>query len=464
MRTALLIVWIDTHFVELSRIARALKASGKYKPIIWFSASYPALLRDVETCHSERWEFSLSVSPSTAYSEAYVLLKRLIRYFPRKLTFLIYFLPSFYKCQMLIRGLAKKISLLIQGYRPDLLIVCEENVGYASHIPIRICHSHHIPTVIVPYTIANATEAAEAYYDSFEYQIRGNFVNQLTAKKYPHWVYEHRGRKLLRLPAAMIIPIERSRFAPLQPWRINSEETTFIAVENEHMLEYYKNENLSEERLIVTGALYDDVLADSTERSKEMRDKLNKELGLQDGLPLLLCGLPPSQFPRDCEFSEYKSLLLFWMETLSQVKDWNVIVRPHPRLTEKEIDQLKRFGPKISNWDTASLIPLCDLYVASVSATIRWAIACSKPVLNYDVYQMNYDDYKDAGGVLTVFSKTEFKDTIIRLTSEQTYYEDIAAIQLQEMTKWGRLDGKSSQRMLQLFDDVISGRIRRIEK
>ncbi len=34
-----------------------------------------------------------------------------------------------------------------------------------------------------------------------------------------------------------------------------------------------------------------------------------------------------------------------------------------------------------------SLVPLCSLYVASVSATIRWAIACGKPVVNYDVYR-----------------------------------------------------------------------------
>lgn len=465
MKTALLIVSIDTHFVELSRVARLLKASEKYKPIIWFSSWYPAVFRDMQVCGSEGWEFASSISLfSPDQTSIFALLKRLTLNFSRKLYFLLFFIAGLFKYRRMINALHEKTNYLIHQYNPDLLVVCEENVGYATHIPIRISRARNIPTVVIPYTIANATEPAEFFYNSVEHKISGSIINQLVAKKYPHWVYEHRGRKLLRLPAATIIPMEQSGYSPAHPWKINSEETTFIAVENERMLEYYRNEGLPEERLILSGALYDDVLAESARRSDEMRNRLIVELGLNAELPLLLCALPPSQFPRDCEFAEYGSLVSFWMETLSQVKGWNVIVRPHPRLTEEEIDQLKPFGVKISNWDTASLIPLCDLYVASVSATIRWAIACGKPVVNYDVYQMNYDDYKNVDGVINLFSKSDFRDTINRLTSDRGYHEKISALQQKEMSRWGRLDGKSSERIMQLFDDVISGKIRRNEK
>lgn len=465
MRTALLVVSIDSHFVELSRSARALKASGRYKPVLWFLSSYPTILRDVEICRSEGWEFHLSVSPfRTKYGTVSSFLKRLLYIIQPKLAFLLFFVSAFIKNTRMIKTLVNGTSSLIWQLKPVLLIVCEENVGYATHIPIRVCQESRIPTVVVPYTIANATEAAEAVYTSFEHQIAGNYINQQVARKYPHWVFEYHGRKLLRLPASTIIPYERSEYSPRHPWAINSEESAFIAVENEHMLDYYRNEKLPEARLILTGALYDDVLAESTQRSDEMRGKLIAELGLRDGLPLLLCALPPNQFPRDCEFSEYAALVEFWMEALSQVNGWNVVVRLHPRLTEEEIDHLKRFGVKISKWDTASLIPLCDLYVASVSATIRWAIACGKPVVNYDVYQMHYGDFGNVDGVLTVFSKGEFKDTVNRLISDRVYYEKISTIQRYETAKWGRLDGKSSERMLQLFDDVISGKIRRSEK
>jgi hypothetical protein len=142
------------------------------------------------------------------------------------------------------------------------------------------------------------------------------------------------------------------------------------------------------------------------------------------------------------------------------VEGWNVVLRPHPRLTDEEIGHLENFGVKVSRWDTATLVPLCDLFVASVSATIRWAIACGKPVVNYDVYQMHYEDYKNVDGVLTVFSKKDFSQSITRLTSDAAYYQQVSKLQKKEMSKWGRLDGKSSERMLKLFDDVISGKIK----
>ena len=83
--------------------------------------------------------------------------------------------------------------------------------------------------------------------------------------------------------------------------------------------------------------------------------------------------------------------------------------------------------------------------------------------MNYDVYQMKYADYKDVGGVLTVFSKDDFKNALNRFTTDREYYETMANNQRREMSKWGRLDGKSSERMLNLFDDVIAGKTGRVE-
>jgi glycosyltransferase involved in cell wall biosynthesis len=144
------------------------------------------------------------------------------------------------------------------------------------------------------------------------------------------------------------------------------------------------------------------------------------------------------------------------MQSLSALQAWNVLVRPHPRLTKTETDALRRFGCTITLKDTATLVPKCDLYVTSVSATIRWAIACGKPVVNYDVYQYGYQEYSDAGGVLTLDNKKDFTDTLKRLTADQVYYERIAAAQREASSHWGQLDGNSSKRLMEFFENVIS--------
>ena len=45
------------------------------------------------------------------------------------------------------------------------------------------------------------------------------------------------------------------------------------------------------------------------------------------------------------------------------------------------------------NLQCASLVAISDMYVASVSSTIRWAILAGIPVINYDVYQYGYEDF-----------------------------------------------------------------------
>jgi hypothetical protein len=344
----------------------------------------------------------------------------------------------------------------------ELLIACEDNIEYSSHILIRVADARKIPTVIVPFTITNATEAAEFYFNCPENIVSSNFINRLVARIFPHWVYTHRDRKLLRLPVERILVLEMSGLAPARPWMLNSGTDRRVAVESQRMLQHYLEEGLSAEQLVVTGALSDDVLFDAVCAADKKRKKLFDDLDLQQGRPLLLCSFPPNQFPRECGFASYEALVSFWMESLSRLERWNVVIRPHPRMRDHEINIVRSFGIPVTALDTASLVPLCNLYLASVSATIRWAIACGIPVINYDVYRMRYKDYTEVEGVLIVEEQQSLLQTLALLTNDKEYYERIEAAQKKEMHNWGMLDGKSGERMLQLFEQVAVKNIRRI--
>ncbi len=108
-------------------------------------------------------------------------------------------------------------------------------------------------------------------------------------------------------------------------------------------------------------------------------------------------------------------------------------------------------GFNITYDDTATLVPLCDLYVAAVSSTIRWAIACGKPVINYDVYQYDYKDYEGVEAVSLVNTREEFRDLLQELTTNRDRLAAMAATQQRESTRWGCLDGMSGQRILALL-------------
>lgn len=469
--SVLVIVYIDTHFVELSRLARTLKRAGNYEPILWFQYPYLAVERDIQFCESEGWEYILSfprsgsaTPPAGVNSKRSVLrqaLRKIIKSFTEKISIAKSIVGFSFEILGWIRHnkeLAAQTKSIIQKYKICLLIFAEDNVGYFTHIVSRTALRQGVSSVITPYTIANASEAAERFYSLSGYMVKANIKNRLVGKIFPHWVFNFKGQELLRLSAGLIVGLEISGFGFQRPWVLNSDSSSVIAVENEHMLEYYRNEGIQEEQLVVTGAIYDDVLTRATLNKISLRKELYHKLDLTEGQRLLLCALPPNQFPRECEFGDYASLVTNWMQTLASVQGWNVVVRPHPRQTQNDIAMLECFGVKVTTLDTASLVPLCDLYVASVSATIRWAIACGKPVINYDVYQMKYNDYSEVKGVLTVYKHEDFTSIMKRLTTDAVFFGDVQRVQQADSQFWGILDGRSSERILKLLDDIIAGK------
>jgi CDP-glycerol glycerophosphotransferase (TagB/SpsB family) len=140
------------------------------------------------------------------------------------------------------------------------------------------------------------------------------------------------------------------------------------------------------------------------------------------------------------------------LNNLALVKNFNVVIRLHPRMKIEDFMFVEDYGIKVAAWDTADLIPLCDIYVASVSATIRWAITCGKPVINYDVYRYRYQDFTQVKGVITIEEKYDFIKVLSRLTNDMDYYNEIATAQRQEAKYWSNLDGKSEERLLRLID------------
>ena len=106
--------------------------------------------------------------------------------------------------------------------------------------------------------------------------------------------------------------------------------------------------------------------------------------------------------------------------------------------------------------DTATLVPLCDLYVAAISATIRWAIACGKPVVNYDVFQYRFDDYDGVPGNILVNDIALLPAGAQRLAANPERLAALASAQSTVAQDWGRLDGESSRRMLALIDRLLT--------
>lgn len=293
----------------------------------------------------------------------------------------------------LMRKRAAVCDVVLKSRPWVALALCEDNVELDTGVWIAVAQKHGIRCIIVPYTISNTVEFAESYVGHAAYQVQFSPQNGLVAKLFPNWVLDYKARRFLRTSYAKIVAVEHLNLTPPNPWLLNSGDADAIAVESEAMHDYYKVAGIPADRMVTTGSLTDDVMAAVIAQAAPRRQHLLDQFGLAGDRPLLLCALPPDQNTYDrqgCEFENFDDLIGFWGDCLAGLEGWNVVVRPHPKTSPERVESLRRKGLAVSYDDTACMVPLCDLYVAAVSATIRWAIACGKPVVNYDVYQYGY--------------------------------------------------------------------------
>jgi len=260
-----------------------------------------------------------------------------------------------------------------------------------------------------------------------------------------------------------ILAYELVKMSPPNPWILHSGDLDAIAVEGEVMRSDAIMMGLRSDIVHATGIIQHDEMKWRVDNKENQRSNLYRQLNFSANKPLLLSALPPDflysvngkpQCP-NCDFKTYSELVEFWVTSIAQLSQFNIVITVHPSVNPENLKFIEKWGVRISQERTSDLMPLCDLFVASISATINWAIACGKPVINYDVYRYRYTDYVNASGVLTMEEKNEFLSTLFKLNDAE-FLSQLTDKQVKEAASWARLDGLAAERILALVYENVN--------
>ena len=441
-----------TYFSVLIDTAKYMKKNSSYKPILLFASHYPTVKNDIKICEREKIDYIFESS-----NLGYRIEKKS---FFNKMTNLIN--NNFFICSLgnnIIQykrefNLVKKIIIKT---KPSIIVLAGDNVGYNTSIFIKMGHKFNISSIILPSWMAGAREAAEAYYYDGRHNCK-RITNYIAGLFFPDWTYKHKGKRLIRWPAPILLTLKLFKLDPPVPWALNSGYADVIAAESKGMYKYMVEEGLTKSKIKLTGSLSNDALASCMQTS----DKEKRKFFLKNGFNLkqktILCALPPNMLyglgRQECEFKTYRDLVEFWMRSISNL-GYNVMVSLHPSTKYSDVSYLKKkYGVKIFTDPICKLIPHCDLFIASISATIQWAIACSKPVINFDVYHYRYTDYVGVSGVINVESGSDFIKELGKITKNDKYFQKLKEFQESNAQGWGMLDGKSGKRIIKIITNL----------
>ena len=458
----LFISHVDSYFSGFVDLIRLLQINGD-DPCVLFPASYPNLGLHIDVCRKENIRYSAAASPASTTKSESLLARIKASLSARSRNAVLAFPGIGYLVHLTIfsRKL-RAIRQLLHRDKPDLLALGGDIVGHDMALYIKAGHELGIPSVLLPGWMASAREPAELnlYNPRFFFS---RPLNALLGYYAPNWIYTHKGRALVRQPAQEACALMTLGLAPPLPWVLHSGFADAIAVESEAARKYGIDEGLSSTVLVVTGSRTHDTLAKWMSDSTKQKVSLCEKLGLDSKKPILLSALPPDLLYAlggrpSCDFTTYRDLVEFWISSLRHSTDANIIVGLHPSAKRENFSYIETLGASISDQPIAELIPVCDYYVASISATIQWAIACGKPVINYDVYRYRYTDYLGVKGVLATEEQDEFRRLLQKMATDEAFREEIAGFQRADAPRWGILDGKAGERILALFQRMVDRR------
>ena len=347
-------------------------------------------------------------------------------------------------------------KILLSRNKYDCIFIPEDIVGPVWPVVIKAGHLNNIPTIVLPYTIANQEEAFQSLKKNCDFQTSENWV---ISRLFPKWRLNQHNYDLVRLPGAYIFAQEIYKLSPPKPWLMNSGFANAICAENNAMREYMVTSGIPESKVYIVGSVSDDMLHEYHSNKRKYLESIKESLGISSSKPILLIGGFPNQLDGnvpDCEFSRASDIAEFIIECLRPLCHyWEIVVRPHPNFEELG-GYFEKAGYTVTTHETAQLIAISDLYLAFASATIRWAVAVGVPVINYDVFFYDFSEYNNIGGVSNVKYRNEFQDVFKDMIPEnEVYQRNVRDIQ-KEKNNWGILDGSCIERLESLVDELTS--------
>jgi hypothetical protein len=353
--------------------------------------------------------------------------------------------------------LSRMIRSLLREHEIDVVIMPEDSPDYGGPMITGAAHAERVPVaVIAALGSAPIEELANIYMYDPELA-GGSLAQRIAGRVFPEWRHRHRGKSVLRSPVGRILIQKVMRISAAQPWVYYSGHADAILVDSEEVREFCLAHGLEAKRLQVTGFVEHDGLAADLADRAAARARLDAELGLDSTKPMMLLALVQEHYisgAPTCDFQKHSDMVEFIVKTVAATK-FEVVVCLHPSMSHDEFRYIEQFGVKLSRWETVKLVPLCDVYIASGSSTINWAVACGKPVINYDVYRYDLRAFAHAPAVTTLQEQSDFVAAIKRADNarERASWTERAEA---AAPRWGKLDGKAYQRIRSTLSHLVN--------
>lgn len=372
-------------------------------------------------------------------------------------------LPYYAFYPFIIKSLLHKILV---KESPSVLLINNVNGGNLGELAITSAREIGIKSILIPYTFISPVAPARVLAEQPRLQIKGYKLRK-TLKYFPKWFYHYNNKEILRKPLFFVFSAEFLKVSPPKPWIQDSSTADVMIAESEFMKMHYERLGIIHNNIQVIGKPNHDYLHSLYANKDSLIHKLHEELEFEQERPFLLLAIPPrfigfrEREGRASEFTDYDEIVTFLLDTMSHIKNFNVLICLHPRERTNIMEQVFRKDTlpshmKYSMRDTAELMSVSELYIMAGSSTALWALTLKIPVVDYDVYGFQFDFFARNPDVMKVTQKKAFQVLLTQVDEIPDFLKHRKEILHEKNDHYGRLDGKSVNRLKKIINNIAN--------
>lgn len=279
-------------------------------------------------------------------------------------------------------------------------------------------------------------------------------LKQKLADTYPANVREQEGVQLMFLTSGQVLGLQYLGAPFPAPWAYGGGATDVVTLYSESIRERQLELGVPAHKLAVTGQCAMDDLHALAMRRDELKHELSTRYGLRSGQPLIVLAVPHHAEHGLMAAVQHDALTTGLFGDLSATGA-ALLLSLHPRSRPEDYRQAAELaGAVISDQPLLEILPAADLFVATHSSTVRWAILLGTPTMVLDDFGVGANGMFEAGSVTFVTDRSLVQETarsmLTRTHAEQENMPHPAAPDL--------FDGGSSRRVAALLESLSAPR------
>lgn len=365
-------------------------------------------------------------------------------------------------------AMANHADRVIDALGIDLFITCNETLNYNAHVFIAAMRAVGRRSLYIPISVPSINEMDGWLAKDEEARI-GDRCQRIVARLFPRWVRKVRGQRLLRAPVGRILAMEGDGMAPRQPWLSFTLGSDAVGISSTFLMERLVELGAAYRRgsMFLIGSPEDTELDREPARASRLRKEITTQFSWQQDKPIVLFS-PSADLTRQYgipEFGNYHELLDYWARSLTRLRNFNVLISPHPwfQINEPARKVLEATGIAILWRKAADVIPAVDVFATfGASSTPRLAASMGLPVLNYLCFDARFrpeDDKSYFVGFDTMpvaRTRVEWEALLDRL-DQPAYYADLRHQAQARASFFGVQDGAFVTRLATLIETLTTG-------